>query len=183
MTDLNFPAPGTAPSVPGAHPPHVDVPDVNTLARMLHAMVTLSGASAATPPNTSQPSAPAPAAPAPVVPVAVVSTPAVVAPPVAPPAHPGLRTSGPWLVGELYIVVPPQHLQAIPDPPLADDAEAPVWYAITKGRFVGVTLSNALALAAITGVSGGSMRKHKTQVLALGAFNTCVDFGTIAVVP
>ncbi|KAK7043465.1 hypothetical protein R3P38DRAFT_3177874 [Favolaschia claudopus] len=96
------------------------------------------------------------------------------------PAQPLLRTTGPWIVGSLYIVVPPQHLAAIPENQQTDE-DTPVWYCISKGRYVGVTLIHAVALAAILGVSGGSMRSYKTQVKALEAFNNALDFHSVTV--
>ncbi|KAK6975115.1 hypothetical protein R3P38DRAFT_3238014 [Favolaschia claudopus] len=99
----------------------------------------------------------------------------------ATPSQPLLRTTGPWIVGYFYIVVPPQHLAAIPETPEAGE-ESGVWYCISKGRYVGVTLVHSVALAAIVGVSGGSMRSYKTQVKALDAFNAALDFHSVAVV-
>ncbi|KAK6984234.1 hypothetical protein R3P38DRAFT_3232317 [Favolaschia claudopus] len=107
-----------------------------------------------------------------------------VAPTVAPAVAPlSLRTQGPWLAGLLFIVVPTQHLQAVPEDPIADGEEHPVWYAITRGRHIGITLSNPFALAAIVGVSGGHMKKYKTQILALQAFNDSLTLGMVAVLP
>ncbi|KAK7043455.1 hypothetical protein R3P38DRAFT_3347622 [Favolaschia claudopus] len=98
--------------------------------------------------------------------------------PVVPPAlvAAGLRTSGPYVVGGVYIVIPPQHLAAIPDPPVAEGEDPPLWWCISKGKFVGVVLSQGLALAATVGVSGGRMKSFKTQILALNAFNEFLDF-------
>lgn len=97
--------------------------------------------------------APAPAAPAPspvitsaqAAPVAASSEPAApVTPPSAaarPPPGAGLpaplvallRADGPYQANEVYSVVPAEPLAAI-----EEQVPAPEWYAITRGRFVGV---------------------------------------------
>ncbi|KAJ7704199.1 hypothetical protein B0H16DRAFT_1482688 [Mycena metata] len=93
----------------------------------------------------------------------------------APPSPPGVfLTRGPWVAGALYVVVPTAPLLGIAEEALDDDV--PAWYAIIRGRYVGVTLSNALALNATTGVSAGSMRKYKTQALAVAAFNEMLQY-------
>ncbi|KAJ7031437.1 hypothetical protein C8F04DRAFT_897630, partial [Mycena alexandri] len=66
---------------------------------------------------------------------------------------------------------------------LADEESSPIWYSITKGTFIGVTLSNHMALAATVGVSGSRMKGYKSQVLALAAFNEMQQFGLLAVIP
>ncbi|KAK6969165.1 hypothetical protein R3P38DRAFT_3244018 [Favolaschia claudopus] len=106
------------------------------------------------------------------------------APPISVPAlgpNINFRTGPPWLVGELYIVIPMQHLAAIPDPPRVEGEET-YWYCITQGRFVGVTVTHAVALAATRGVSGGTMKAHRSQVAALEAFNVALDYRMITVV-
>ncbi|KAK7000619.1 hypothetical protein R3P38DRAFT_3369300 [Favolaschia claudopus] len=93
------------------------------------------------------------------------------------------RTSAPWIVGALYLVVPPQHLTAIPEQQLSvSEEEPPLWYCITKGKYVGVTLNHPLALAAIVGVSGGRMKSYKSQTLALQSFNDLLDYQMVTVV-
>ncbi|KAK6980528.1 hypothetical protein R3P38DRAFT_2809194 [Favolaschia claudopus] len=178
MTSFDAPASGTANTVPGAAPPAYNPAEtIATLANMLNAMVNLSGGSAPSP-------SPASASPAPAVVAAAPVAAAPVAPTVAPAVAPlSLRTQGPWLAGLLFIVVPTQHLQAVPEDPIADGEEHPVWYAITRGRHIGITLSNPFALAAIVGVSGGHMKKYKTQILALQAFNDSLTLGMVAVLP
>ncbi|KAJ7435120.1 hypothetical protein B0H11DRAFT_2257619 [Mycena galericulata] len=76
--------------------------------------------------------------------------------------------------GGFYVVIPPAPLLPIAEP---------IWYCITKGRYVGVTLNNALALAAVVGVSGGNMKGYKTQALALAAFNELLQYHMVAVIP
>ncbi|KAK6974472.1 hypothetical protein R3P38DRAFT_2811851 [Favolaschia claudopus] len=73
------------------------------------------------------------------------------------------------------------HLAAIPDPPRVEGEET-YWYCITQGRFVGVTVTHAVALAATRGVSGGTMKAHRSQVAALEAFNVALDYRMITVV-
>jgi hypothetical protein len=62
-----------------------------------------------------------------------------------------------------------------------DDGQERLWYCITKGRYVGVTTVNALAMAAVTGVSSASMISHKTQASAIGSFNTLLSLGLIEI--
>jgi hypothetical protein len=95
-------------------------------------------------------------------------------PPVA--SAPTLRTTGPWEVEGLYLVVPTGPLTAI-----VDDGEERLWYCIAKGRYVGVTTVNALAMAAVTGVSSASMIGHKTQLAAMSSFNTLLSLGLIQI--
>ncbi|KAJ7823466.1 hypothetical protein B0H13DRAFT_1919607 [Mycena leptocephala] len=69
-------------------------------------------------------------------------------PTVAPPPTPaGFRTPWPWVVGALYTVVPSGPLLLIAEPD-AVEARKKQWYAITRGLYVGVTLSNSLAVNA-----------------------------------
>ncbi|KAJ7441678.1 hypothetical protein B0H11DRAFT_1749663, partial [Mycena galericulata] len=63
----------------------------------------------------------------------------------------------------------------------AENQETPLWYAVTKGRYVGVHLNHPMALNAVVGVSGNAMKSYKTQALALTAFNEMLDFGMVAV--
>ncbi|KAK6993082.1 hypothetical protein R3P38DRAFT_3224092 [Favolaschia claudopus] len=171
MTNLNTPAPGTATSVPGgAAPAAADTAAAlqTVLAAMAHLTMPSSTPTPSAPPApTASPAiaAPAPAAPAPA--------------PVTPPVPAGLRTQGPWLAGWLYLVVPPQHLQHIAEPTYDNPDDAPRWYSINKGRYVGVTTNNGLALNAVSGVSGS--KKHRSQVAALAAFNQMLDYGMVAV--
>ncbi|KAJ7687790.1 hypothetical protein B0H16DRAFT_1221796, partial [Mycena metata] len=66
---------------------------------------------------------------------------------------------------------------------LADDESGPTWYSISKGTFIGVTLSNHMALAATVGISGSHMKGYRTQALALAAFNEMQQFGLLGVIP
>ncbi|KAJ7834497.1 hypothetical protein B0H13DRAFT_1914068 [Mycena leptocephala] len=93
----------------------------------------------------------------------------------------GFRTRGPWVAGALYTVVPTGPLLAIAEDEYTDE-EGPTWYAITRGLYVGVTLSNALAVNAVVRVSGSNMRSFATQALALAAFNKLLGYNMIAVV-
>ncbi|KAK7043448.1 hypothetical protein R3P38DRAFT_3177830 [Favolaschia claudopus] len=189
MTSFDPPAPGTANSVPGATSDADSRANaIITLTNMLNAMMHLSGGSQPAPQvsqdNDSPAAVPAPAAvvpPAAAAPPAVVAAPTATVPAVVAPL--ALRTSGPWTADAFYIVVPLQPLQAVAEPQYADNDDIPHWYGITTGRYVGVTRSNPLALAATVGVRGGAMRKYKTQVAALQAFNDCLTLGSVAIVP
>ncbi|KAK7000639.1 hypothetical protein R3P38DRAFT_2797333 [Favolaschia claudopus] len=200
MTSFDPPTPGTADSVPGAPPTpssgqQVD-PTIAALAHALTVMIQLSGGELVHPATSIQallrclqlrPRLPLPsprpplASPPPCKQLLRPPTPVFV-PTIANPA-PGFRTAAPWLSGIRYLVVPTQHLQAIAEPQYDNPDNAPSWYAISVGHYVGLTLSNAAALAATIGVSGGNMKKFKTQVEALAAFNANLDLGIVAVIP
>ncbi|KAJ7244507.1 hypothetical protein C8J57DRAFT_1524984 [Mycena rebaudengoi] len=193
MTDLNqAPAPGTG-SVPaaGSAPPPAAGPTavfqlltaalaalngpgsdptaVALLSAALAALALPSGGvsvAAVTPvaaPPSPMDTTPTAAAPA-VVPVGLAAPPLM------------LCTTGPWLVEGLYLVVPTGPLTAV-----VDDGAEHLWYCITKGRYVGVTTVNALAIAAVSGVSSGSMISHKTQALAMASFNTLLALGLVEI--
>ncbi|KAJ7511169.1 hypothetical protein B0H11DRAFT_2215006 [Mycena galericulata] len=104
--------------------------------------------------------------------------------PAAQPAHApgGFLTKGPWIAGSLFVVVPQGPMLPVAEDPLPAETEGPYWYSITKGRYVGVTRSNALALASVTGISAGSMKAYKTQALALAAFNEMLQYHMVVVV-
>ncbi|KAK7033756.1 hypothetical protein R3P38DRAFT_3185518 [Favolaschia claudopus] len=87
-----------------------------------------------------------------------------------------LRTEGPYTANEIFITVPTQPLDAVPEA-----TPAPEWYVITRGRFVGVVDQYALSDAAISGVAG--VRKvYNSQALALEAFNSALHWGIVQVV-
>ncbi|KAJ7682145.1 hypothetical protein DFH06DRAFT_1318730 [Mycena polygramma] len=120
-------------------------------------------AAAATAPAQSSPPAWAPPQAAPQVP----------APPPPPPPPPaaaqpltGLRMTGPWVAGPVYGVVPAGLLGLAPD-----TGEKGRWYSITKGKFVGVTQSLAVADAAVTRVSHAVRESFGSQAEAVAAFN------------
>ncbi|KAJ7612814.1 hypothetical protein DFH06DRAFT_1147085 [Mycena polygramma] len=108
---------------------------------------------------------------------AASSTVAAAAPVAAPPAAPAppsfLRSSAPWLAGYLYNVIPTDHLASVPD-------NGDKWFAITRGKYVGLTKNSAISLAAVTGVSTGLSDKFNTQADALDHFNAALDSGAIA---
>ncbi|KAJ7880928.1 hypothetical protein B0H13DRAFT_2345390 [Mycena leptocephala] len=180
MTNFAPTTSGTETSVPVAGLPFAIPPgsDPNTVAAMQSmwvAMAALQQAQALSPLQ----------APVQVAPPPVVSTPAPVAPTsvptVAPPPTPaGFRTHGPWVVGALYTVVPSGPLLLIAEPD-AVEGEEKQWYAITRGLYVGVTLSNSLAVNAVSGVSRSGMKGHATQALAAAAFNEMLAYNMVAV--
>ncbi|KAJ7173536.1 hypothetical protein C8R46DRAFT_1031836 [Mycena filopes] len=69
--------------------------------------------------------------------------------PVAEAPSPAVHSGPPWVSGRLFSVVPLSPLA-----PVADTGET--WYAVTKGRYVGVTPVNALDNAATVRVSGAA---------------------------
>jgi hypothetical protein len=97
------------------------------------------------------------------------------------PAQAGFQTRGPWIAGALYQVVPAATLMAIAEP-VQNNEDDPLWYCITRGSYVGVTQSHALAVAAVSGVSRSHMKSYKSQVLALAAFNDMLQFHMVVVV-
>ncbi|KAJ7766367.1 hypothetical protein DFH07DRAFT_955418 [Mycena maculata] len=103
-------------------------------------------------------------------------------PPAVPTGTGGFHTRSPWIAGALYIVVPAAPLQLIAEPPRQEGDEGDLWYAITKGTYVGVHQSQGLALAAVSGVSSSSMRSYKTQALAVAAFNEMLGYNMVSIV-
>ncbi|KAJ7917018.1 hypothetical protein B0H13DRAFT_2322797 [Mycena leptocephala] len=102
------------------------------------------------------------------------SSPAVPAPTPTAPAVPGLRTSGPWLAGLLYAVTPLAPLTAV-----ADNGDK--WFAITRGRYVGLTKNSAISHNAVTGISSGLSDKCGSQAEALEYFNGALGVGAVVV--
>ncbi|KAJ7433176.1 hypothetical protein B0H11DRAFT_2259700 [Mycena galericulata] len=100
------------------------------------------------------------------------SSPGDPAPPtVAPPTRrTGLQTTGPWIVGELYSVVPSGPLALVPD-------HGEKFYAITKGRYVGVTNNNAFADGAVSRVSHALRAQYDSQAEAVTVFNDALASG------
>ncbi|KAJ6468696.1 hypothetical protein C8R47DRAFT_1078275 [Mycena vitilis] len=168
MTEFTPTSSGTD-SVPVAAPPNPQ-PNVVAMQNMWAAMTALS-----------QSQAP----PAPVhAPVTPAASPAPTPAPAPAPAPAGFHTTGPWVAGALYVVVPAAPLMPIVETNIVPDGEeGPKWYAITRGHYIGVTLSNPLALNAVVGVSYSAMKGYKTQALALAAFNEMLRYNLVAVVP
>lgn len=84
------------------------------------------------------------------------------------------------MAGALYLVVPTGPLVAVAEPPIAE-GEEPLWYCVTRSKHVGLTINNALAMAAVVGVSRSSMKSYKTQALALAAFNEMLTYNLVQV--
>ncbi|KAJ7642645.1 hypothetical protein DFH06DRAFT_1334029 [Mycena polygramma] len=179
MTTHTQPTSGTEPSVPGGATPA----QVAALQSMWAAMTALSqGQAPASPPAVAAPAATDDAALDDAAPPVVAASPApALAPPVnaspSVPAPTAFRSRAPWVVGALYHVVPAAPLVAI-----AEDGDEDLWYAIYRGLYVGITLNTALASAATVGVSGSSMKSHKTQDRALAAFNEMLNYNQIVVI-
>ncbi|KAJ7152748.1 hypothetical protein C8R43DRAFT_1127202 [Mycena crocata] len=158
MTDTFYTASGTG-SVPAAATTQGSDINAAALQHLNAAMLSLSQAHASppAPAPVSQPPAP---------------------PPNLPAAPVGFQNHGPWLAGGMYVVVPTGPLLPAAQAPGSDDT----WYCITKGHYVGITTSNALALNAVVGVTGNAMKSYKSQSLALLAFNDLQRYGMVAVV-
>ncbi|KAJ7655761.1 hypothetical protein DFH06DRAFT_1329193 [Mycena polygramma] len=90
----------------------------------------------------------------------------------APFIPPFVQSTGPWVVGSVYNVIPAAHLTGI-------DEVADKWYAITKGTYVGVTKHNNLSSNATIGVSGSQQNGFPLQSDAITAFNTALDGGMV----
>ncbi|KAK7027568.1 hypothetical protein R3P38DRAFT_2776486 [Favolaschia claudopus] len=88
-----------------------------------------------------------------------------------------LRTEGPYTANQAFVVVPSQPLTAIEE--ATPSAE---WYAVTRGRFVGVLNHYALSDLAITGVGHGARKAYPSQGEALQAFNDALEWGIVQVV-
>ncbi|KAJ7742484.1 hypothetical protein DFH07DRAFT_777719 [Mycena maculata] len=168
-------APGTEPpSVPGATPlTSSDSARAVAALNFFNALTALhQGASPATPDDTSG---------APDVDMTPAPSPPVYAQ--AASNRTGFQTSGPWIAGNLYVVVPTSHLLPVAEAPIAEGEDSPLWYSITKGRYIGLTLSHALALSSVVGASGSHMKSYKTQIQALDVFNESLDYRLVAVIP
>ncbi|KAJ6487266.1 hypothetical protein C8R47DRAFT_1216456 [Mycena vitilis] len=83
---------------------------------------------------------------------------------------------GPLLANEVFSAVPSNSLG-----PIEETVPAPEWYAITRGRFVGVVDQFALSAVAISGVAHGARKSYTTQALALDAFNKALTWGGVQV--
>ncbi|KAJ7646085.1 hypothetical protein DFH06DRAFT_1136231 [Mycena polygramma] len=71
-----------------------------------------------------------------------------------------IHACGPWTAERMFSVVPPSPLSATTE---SDET----WYAITRGRFIGVTDIHALDQAATLRVSGAAHKGYPTQAAAL----------------
>ncbi|KAJ7826751.1 hypothetical protein B0H13DRAFT_1918021 [Mycena leptocephala] len=110
---------------------------------------------------------------------------AIAVPPAVPPPQPAavvqpqsgtlIQGHGPWVAGILFTVIPRTALAAI-----ADNGEK--WFAITCGKYVGLTKNSAISLNAVTGVSTGLSEKFSSQADALNHFNAALVTGAVAVI-
>jgi hypothetical protein len=92
----------------------------------------------------------------------------------APPAPPAIDT----ITVDLYSTVPTENL----DVSTATDT-GELWYAVLKGKRVGVTNNHALALSAVVGVSNNSMKSHKGLATAVFYFNHALALGLVEIRP
>ncbi|KAJ7046291.1 hypothetical protein C8F04DRAFT_1248540 [Mycena alexandri] len=83
---------------------------------------------------------------------------------------------GPFLANEVFSETPTEALL-----PIEEEVPAAEWYAITRGRFVGVVDQFALGEVAIAGVAGSARKSYTTQGLALNAFNRALTWGGVQV--
>ncbi|KAJ7887142.1 hypothetical protein B0H13DRAFT_2342506 [Mycena leptocephala] len=123
------------------------------------------------------------AAPAPVTvaPAPVAAAPAGPPPPPLPAPVPAPTTvipNTPWVAGTLYTSVPTSHLYEFG---VYDNGES--WYAVLKGKTVGITQNHVLALQSVVGVSQNVLKRYKTCAAALFAFNHALDIGLVEVRP
>ncbi|KAJ7086315.1 hypothetical protein C8R43DRAFT_1127236 [Mycena crocata] len=175
MTHIPAPAAsGTAPAVPVAA--NGSSADANTVAAIQLLTAAVASLAQAQAPATAVDS-PAEASSSPDL-VPAIHTPPASSVPVTPAAPAQFHTHGPWVVKNLYIVVPTSPMMAI----VEDDEEGKLWYAITRGRFVGITLSSALATNSTTRVPAGTQKGFKTQAAAVAAFNELLGFNMVSVV-
>ncbi|KAJ6477905.1 hypothetical protein C8R47DRAFT_1219806 [Mycena vitilis] len=123
---------------------------------------------------TSPPASSLNATPAPAPAAAPAPAPALPAPAPAAPAAPVFHTTGPWIAGRLFSIPPLEPLQAVPD-------NGERWFAITRGRYVGLTNNGAISLNATTGISGGLGDRLASQALALQYFNAALDANAVVV--
>ncbi|KAJ7907034.1 hypothetical protein B0H13DRAFT_1879974 [Mycena leptocephala] len=172
MTNFPQPSSGTA-SVPVAafaFPPSTDPAAIADFQNMWATMTMLSQGQVPAP-------VPAPALMAPVqtaAPPVPTTVPVVQSP--APAAPVRFRTRSSWVVGALYIVVPTAPLMPIVEDEHIDEDTSP-WYAIMRGLYVGITLSNALAINAVVGIRSSHMKSYATQ-----AFNDLLANNMVAVI-
>ncbi|KAJ7115645.1 hypothetical protein C8R43DRAFT_1138100 [Mycena crocata] len=96
-------------------------------------------------------------------------------PPIAPVVPAFLRSTAPWIAGLLYVVVPASPLTSV-----TDNNEK--WFAITRGKYVGLTKNSAISLNAVSGVTTAISQKHATQREALDHFNAALLTGAVAVI-
>jgi hypothetical protein len=101
--------------------------------------------------------------------------------PAAPPAAtvaPGnagfLHFAVPWIASNLYGVVPLAPLTAVPD-------HGEKWFAITRGKYVGLTTNFPISLNAVTGVPSSLSDKFTTQGEALQHFNEALGAQAVAI--
>ncbi|KAJ7081099.1 hypothetical protein C8R43DRAFT_1143017 [Mycena crocata] len=87
-----------------------------------------------------------------------------------------LRSEGPFLANEVYITVPTAPLE-----PIEKEVPTPEWYAITRGRFVGVVDEYALTETAISGVAHCARKSYTSQQLAITAFNKALRWGVVQI--
>ncbi|KAK7033888.1 hypothetical protein R3P38DRAFT_2773193 [Favolaschia claudopus] len=84
---------------------------------------------------------------------------------------------GPFTANEVFSSPPTQPLAAV-----EEDFPSTEWYAITRGRFVGVVDQYALADFAISGVAHYARKAYPTQAEAVSAFNKTLVWEGVQVI-
>ncbi|CAK5277181.1 unnamed protein product [Mycena citricolor] len=94
----------------------------------------------------------------------------------------GIQSQGPWVVGTMYNVVPTGPLAAMPPTQSASFPPETIWYAVTRGHYVGITTNNSVAVAAVTGASRSNMGGHPSEAVAIGVFNQTLAMNLVSIV-
>ncbi|KAJ7913294.1 hypothetical protein B0H13DRAFT_1873977 [Mycena leptocephala] len=82
---------------------------------------------------------------------------------------------GPWTAGLLYSVIPAAPLNTVPD-------NGGKWFAITRGKYIGLTQNSVISLNTVTRVSTGLSEKFGSQADTLNHFNGVHLTSSLAVV-
>ncbi|EIW58920.1 uncharacterized protein TRAVEDRAFT_48063 [Trametes versicolor FP-101664 SS1] len=83
------------------------------------------------------------------------------------------------------VVAPPEGGAAEAEEPeaytpiFAEDGDGSDWYAVVRGRRVGVFANNLTAVASVNGISGFAMKQYKTRAEAMRAFREAEQFGLV----
>lgn len=86
-----------------------------------------------------------------------------------------IKMTAPWIAGRLFGVVPPVDLTAVPD-------NNERWFAITSGKYIGLTKNAAISSAAVKGISGALQGNFTSQAEALQYFNEARAAGAVSIV-
>ncbi|KAK6967167.1 hypothetical protein R3P38DRAFT_2815302 [Favolaschia claudopus] len=87
-----------------------------------------------------------------------------------------LRQDPPFTANQVFSVVPTEPVTAV-----EEESPAPEWYAIMRGRFVGVVDEYLLCDFATTGIARAARKVYDTQANALHAFNKALTWGGVEI--